>query len=122
MELNRSLLEMTETLLRTVVEPNAAAIEDSSEKLGVALRELGKHSLLGLRVPQGWGGAGVNEATFRCFQELLARYSGALAFLQAQHQSAGSLLARSLNESLQQAYLPRMSGGEALVGISFAHL
>jgi alkylation response protein AidB-like acyl-CoA dehydrogenase len=45
-----------------------------------------------------------------------------LAFLQAQHQSAGTLMARSENESLKQAYLPLMGSGQALVGISFAHL
>jgi len=33
------------------------------------------------------------------FQELVARYSGALAFLQTQHQSAAAMLVQSQNES-----------------------
>ncbi|MCL6435949.1 MAG: acyl-CoA/acyl-ACP dehydrogenase [Leptolyngbyaceae cyanobacterium HOT.MB2.61] len=115
-------MERAEVLLRTEIAPKAAAIDHNSNTLQEALDVLGNHTLLALRVPQQWGGGGVDENTFRCFQELIARYSGALAFLQAQHQSAGSLLARSENESLKQQYLPQMGRGRALVGISFAHL
>lgn len=119
---HHSLLEVAERLLRSSVAPQAAEIDCNSQALQVALAELGKQALLGLRIPQQWGGAAVDETAFRNFQEMMARYSGALAFLQAQHQSAGSMLIRSSNESLKQAYLPRMSTGESLVGISFAHL
>jgi alkylation response protein AidB-like acyl-CoA dehydrogenase len=122
MELNSALFAGLEPLLRQLVAPNAEKIDRQPEALRTALQELGRASLLALRVPQTWGGAAVDETTFRCFQEQVARYSGALAFLQAQHQSAGSMLARSENEGLKQAYLPRMGSGEALVGISFAHL
>lgn len=122
MELNRSFLTDTETLLRTEIAPNAAAIDQDAQALDSALQTLGQSNLLALRVPQQWGGAAINEVTFRSFQELVARYSGALAFLQAQHQSAGSLLAQSENESLKQAYLPLMGTGQHRVGISFAHL
>ena len=41
--------------------------------------------------------------------------------MQSQHQSAGSLLAKSSNEALKQEYLPRM-GTEALVGVGFSQL
>lgn len=122
MELNRSLLADTEALLRTEIAPNAPAIDQDAQALESALHTLGQSNLLALRVPQQWGGAAVNEATFRSFQELVARYSGALAFLQAQHQSAGSLLAQSENEPLKQSYLPLMGTGQRRVGISFAHL
>jgi alkylation response protein AidB-like acyl-CoA dehydrogenase len=68
---------------------------------------MGDRNLLALRVPQQWGGAGVDEATFRELQIMMACYSGALAFLQAQHQSAGSNLVASEN-SIKQEYLPLM--------------
>lgn len=122
MDLNRSRLAAAEDLLRTEVSPRAAEIDRHPDALRSALQTLGNASLLALRVPDDWGGAGLNEATFRHFQELVARYSGALAFLQAQHQSAGALLSRSDNTALKQAYLPKMATGAALVGISFAHL
>lgn len=122
MEPDQPLLDFIETLLQQKVAPYAAEIDIDSAALGAALSELGASSLLALRVPHSLGGAGFSEKIFRCFQEKVARYSGALAFLQAQHQSAGSLLTRSDNESLKQRYLPYMGSGKALVGISFAHL
>jgi alkylation response protein AidB-like acyl-CoA dehydrogenase len=59
---------------------------------------------------------------FALFQELIARYSGALAFLQTQHQTAGMFIAQGENKSLKQAYLPSMVGGELLIGVGFSHL
>jgi alkylation response protein AidB-like acyl-CoA dehydrogenase len=77
---------------------------------------------LGLRIPQILGGGGWEEAEFRQFQELIPRYSGALAFLQTQHQSAGSFLANSPNHTLQQRYLSHFSTGRALMGVGFSQL
>jgi alkylation response protein AidB-like acyl-CoA dehydrogenase len=71
------------------------------------------------QVDQGWG---VNEITFCRFQEQVARYSGALAFLQTQHQSAASWLAQSSNLRLKQTYLPGMSSGQVRIGIGFSQL
>jgi alkylation response protein AidB-like acyl-CoA dehydrogenase len=116
------ILEVTEPLLRSAVAPHANEMDSTPERLQAALSELGNHALLGLRIPQAWNGREAEAKTFQAFQEMVARYSGALAFLQAQHQSAGSMLVRSENESLKQTYLPDMSTGKALVGISFAHL
>ena len=116
------VLTETEAFLRAEIAPHAAAIDRDPEALRMALRQLGDRHLLALRVPQRWGGAAVDGAILREFNERLARYSGSLAFLQAQHQSAGSLLMHSDNEALKQAYLPLMGTGKALVGISFAHL
>jgi len=122
MESSQALIERVENLLRTQIAPKATEIDCHPSALQTALQTLGTHSLLALRVPQAWGGAEVDEFTFRRFQEEIARYSGALAFLQAQHQSAGRLLAQSENESLKQTYLPNMGSGRVLLGISFAHL
>jgi len=50
----------------------------------------------------------------------VARYSGALAFLQTQHQSAACV--QSQNEFLKQEYLPHLSNGQILLGVGFSHL
>ena len=122
MDCYQPLLGQIEVYLREFVAPQAEVIDRHPEALYSALKGLGEHGHLALRVPQIWGGAGMSDITYRCFQELVARYSGALAFLQTQHQSAGSMLAQSANAALKQAYLPRMGRGEALVGIGFSQL
>jgi kynurenine formamidase/alkylation response protein AidB-like acyl-CoA dehydrogenase len=122
MNSDRSLLNTVNSYLLQTVAPLANQIDSNPDTLHSSLLGLGEEGLLALRVPQKWGGKGVNEDTFSSFQELVARYSGALAFLQTQHQSAGGMLAASSNTELQQEYLPRMANGEVLVGIGFSQL
>ena len=116
------LLERTESYLQESVAPLASAMDSDSEVLREALKGMGDRFLLALRVPKSWGGTQVSEETYRRFQELVPRYSGALAFLQTQHQSAAEFLTNSENESLKQQYLPYMSNGQVLLGIGFSHL
>jgi kynurenine formamidase/alkylation response protein AidB-like acyl-CoA dehydrogenase len=117
-----SVLETAKSYFLAEVAPKANEIDTNCEALFHALQGLGKLNLLALRVPRYWGGQEVSEETFSNFQELVARYSGALAFLQTQHQSAAGMLLASSNSSLQQEYLKRMGNGEVLLGVGFSQL
>ncbi|WP_299411062.1 acyl-CoA dehydrogenase family protein [Acaryochloris sp. IP29b_bin.148] len=117
-----TFLIQTETYLQDEIAPQAMQIDQSAESLFQALHQLGHRKWLGLRVPQEWGGHDLDELTFRQFQEQVSRYSGALAFLQTQHQSAAALIARSPNTALKEKYLPYLSSGKVLIGIGFSHL
>lgn len=116
------LLKQTKSYLINSVAPKAAIIEYDSQALHKALNGLAELGLLGLRIPQEWDGLAVNQQTFDDYQELVARYSGALAFLQTQHQSAAAMISQSENIALKQEYLPLMSQGKRLLGIGFSHL
>ncbi|ERN40582.1 acyl-CoA dehydrogenase [Rubidibacter lacunae KORDI 51-2] len=116
------LLLRAETYLREIVAPQAGQLDTDSEALHGALRGLGELGGLGLKVPKTWGGAELGDREFRQFLELVPRYSGALSFLQNQHQSASALLASSHNTELKRAYLARAVTGEALIGVGFSHL
>jgi alkylation response protein AidB-like acyl-CoA dehydrogenase len=118
----QALLDLAESYLRESVAPVASEIDENPLALKEALQGLGNRSLLALRVPKSWGGAEVSEETYRRFQQLVPRYSGALAFLQTQHQSAAEMLTTSDNESLKRQYLPYMGRGQALVGVGFSQL
>ena len=116
------MLPIAESYLREFVAPQAAAIDTDPKVLQDAIAGLGDRSLLALRVPKAWGGAEVDNQTFWAFQEMVARYSGALSFLQTQHQSAGAMLVSSKNEAVKQQYLPNMGSGKLLVGLGFSQL
>ncbi|MBD1940272.1 acyl-CoA dehydrogenase family protein [Microcoleus sp. FACHB-68] len=122
MDCRHPLLDIAQSYLREFVAPQAAQIDSDPAALQTALKGLGERSLLALRVPQSGGAAEVSEETFRTFQEIVTRYSGALAFLQTQHQSAGGFLAKSENEALKQEYLPHLATGKRLVGVGFSQL
>src|SRR5437762_10625043 len=83
------------------VRPRAGALDQNLDALREAIGEMGRRGLLGLRVPRDFGGLDFTALDFRRFQEASARASGALAFLESQHQSACSIIARSTNEPLR---------------------
>jgi alkylation response protein AidB-like acyl-CoA dehydrogenase len=118
----QALLDLAESYLRESVAPVASEIDENPLALKEALQGMGDRSVLALRVPKSWGGAEVSEETYRRFQQLVPRYSGALAFLQTQHQSAAEMLTNSDNESLKRQYLPYMGTGQVLVGVGFSQL
>jgi alkylation response protein AidB-like acyl-CoA dehydrogenase len=118
----QTLLNLAESYLQESVAPVASEIDDNPDALRNALEGMGDRSLLALRVPKIWGGAQVSEETYHHFQQLVPRYSGALAFLQTQHQGAAGMLVTSKNESLKRQYLPSMGKGQVLVGVGFSQL
>lgn len=104
------------------IKIEASQLDCDSAALQKALQQLGNYSLLALKVPQSLGGAGFSLSDYGLWQMSVAKYSGALAFLQTQHQSAGSFLTASSNQTLQQEYLPLMATGKKLVGVGFSQL
>ncbi|MCC0177625.1 acyl-CoA/acyl-ACP dehydrogenase [Waterburya agarophytonicola K14] len=111
-----------ESWLKKEIKPFANEIDRSPQALAKALQGMSDRSLLTLKVSQKLSGRGLSELEYRRLQIKLARFSGALTFLQTQHQSAAIMLANSENTSLQQKYLPYMGTGKILIGVGFSHL
>lgn len=108
--------------LQYEVGPLANAMDRDPQVLAAGLKGLCDRELMALRRPEAYGGPAWNETDFRTFQEEVARASGALAFLQTQHQSAVGLIAKGSNDTLKAEILPKMANGERLVGIGFSQL
>ena len=117
-----NILNLTQNYLEKNIVSQAETIDRDSAQLKQVLQDLGKLKILALKVPPSLGGSGFSAQDYAHFQILVARYSGALAFLQTQHQSAASMLASCNNKILQDQYLPYMRTGEKLVGVGFSHL
>lgn len=116
------ILKLAESYFRLEIIPQATIIDRQPQALQQALKGMGDRHLLALNLPESLGGYSFKEIDFRRFQVMITKYSGALAFLQSQHQSAAAMLAKSSNEFLQKQYLPLMGRGEARVGVGFSHL
>ncbi|MGC1215901.1 MAG: acyl-CoA dehydrogenase family protein, partial [Phormidesmis sp.] len=108
--------------LMSAVKPEANRLDHDSPALFNAFYALGKRGWLIPKAPERWQGLGLSGLDYQQFQRTVARYSGALAFLQTQHQSAASLLLASENEALQQQYLPGMATGAQRLGVGFSQL
>jgi len=120
--MKEEILNKIEQYLKTEIYPKAAIIDRDSQALKKALQGMGKNNLLTLKAPKKWGGKELSEVAYNCFQIMIARYSGALAFLQTQHQSAASQIAASNNDLLKEKYLAKMATGEVLIGVGFSQL
>ena len=104
------------------IAPLTNEIDNDADKLNKVLQQMGDRAWLALKVSKELGGMGITEAEYRCLQISLARTSGALTFLQTQHQSAVSKLAQSDNVSLRSRFFPGVARGKPLVGVGFSHL
>ncbi|MGB3788597.1 MAG: acyl-CoA dehydrogenase family protein [Phormidesmis sp.] len=124
----RTRLEALGTHLNNRVTPVAQQLDRESDRLFSAFLELGEKGWLAPKLPESLAnlsgsaelGLGVEE--YQQFQSAIACRSGALAFLQTQHQSAASLLLGGENEALKQRYLPEMATGERRIGVGFSQL
>jgi len=108
--------------LQHEVRERATAIDEGTKPLGEVMDTLCERGWMALRLGPEWGGPGLSDNDFRDFQMEAARYSGAFAFLQTQHQSAAVMIARSENEALKADILPKMVDGRRLVGVGFSQL
>ena len=104
------------------IAPIANEIDSNPQQLKIVLQQMGDRSWLALKAPSELGGMGFDEPTYRRLQISLARISGALTFLQTQHQSAVSKLASSENKALHSEFFPDVACGNPLVGVGFSHL
>ncbi|MEM1241030.1 MAG: acyl-CoA dehydrogenase family protein [Cyanobacteria bacterium P01_H01_bin.26] len=116
------MIASPEHLLQTSIAPQATQLDRDPKALHQAFQTLGDHGLLGLKVKKEAGGQGWSSQAGYQFTEQLARYSGALAFLQSQHQRCVQELAESNNLQLQQSYLKAAIQGKIGLGVGFSHL
>ncbi|NEQ53167.1 MAG: hypothetical protein F6K11_24020, partial [Leptolyngbya sp. SIO3F4] len=109
-------------LFQTVIAPQAAQLDKEPKALHKAFQQLGNHHLLGLKASTEWGGqAWASQAIYE-YTEQLARYSGALVFLQSQHQRCVQELSNSDNQELKEKYLKDAISGRIGLGVGFSHL
>ena len=114
--------QQSKTLLETLIADQATAIDRDPAALAKAFQQLGENHLLGLLAPTSWGGQAWSSDQVYQFIEQSARYSGALAFLQIQHQRAVQELAESTNEPLKEQYLRDATSGRLGLGVGYSHL
>jgi alkylation response protein AidB-like acyl-CoA dehydrogenase len=79
------------------------------------VRALGELGILGMSVPEKYGGAQMDAATIALVVEEVARYDGSLALTVASHNGLGTgHLARFGSEELKRKYLPDLAAGKKL--------
>jgi alkylation response protein AidB-like acyl-CoA dehydrogenase len=89
---------------------------DQHEKFPAeVVHELGQLGLLGIRISEEFGGAGMGSLAVAVVVEEIARYDGSLALTVASHNGLGTSHIRIFgNEQQKKKYLPKLATGEFL--------
>jgi alkylation response protein AidB-like acyl-CoA dehydrogenase len=99
------------------VKPHARQTDEEARFNWDAVRKMGPLGLLGLNVPEAYGGAGVDSVSAAIAIEELGWACGSTALAIAAHNGlACAPLALFGSEALKQQWLPRLSGGAGRLG------
>lgn len=97
-----------------VVRPKAREVDESGEFNWEAVRKGGPLGLLGLNIPESYGGAGVDTISAAIAIEELGWGCGSTALAFAAHNGLGTLpLAVYGSETLKRTWLPRVADGRS---------
>src|SRR3989338_3762259 len=112
-EENKAARDTAREFAFSKLRPAAQEIEQSGRLPAELFRELGRLGLLGLAVPQDYGGSGGSFLSCALAMEELSRASAALALSYGAHAflCAHNLYARG-GEAQRRKYLPKLMSGE----------
>ncbi|HEY5098507.1 MAG TPA: acyl-CoA dehydrogenase family protein [Gaiellaceae bacterium] len=120
--MNFELSEEQELLRRTVrdfaltrVAPVAAELDRESRFPYELVAEMAELGLMGVPIPEEYGGAGADTVSYAIAVEELTRIDSSVAITVAAHTSLGTMpIYLYGTEAQKQEWLPRLASGEAL--------
>lgn len=97
------------------LEPKAAAIDESGEFPRDSIRKMAELGLLGMTIPEKYGGTGFDFLSLAIAIEEISRGCGSTGVIVAVHNSLAAWpIVNWGNEAQKAKYLPRMATGELL--------
>jgi alkylation response protein AidB-like acyl-CoA dehydrogenase len=110
-EIQRTLRAFCEAEVR----PQARAWDEAGTFPREVVRKLGEMGLLGMTVPESYGGAEMGALAAAVVVEEVARFDGSLALTVASHNGLGTSHIRVFgNDAQRRRYLPKLATGEWL--------
>ncbi len=111
----RMIAQMIEDLGEKYIAPYRKEWDDKQEFPADLFKKLGEYGLMGVLVPEAYGGAGMGYHEYVAIVSGLARFDPAIALSVAAHNSlcTGHILAFG-NEEQKQRWLPKLVSGEWL--------
>ncbi|MBI2394379.1 MAG: acyl-CoA dehydrogenase family protein [Deltaproteobacteria bacterium] len=114
-ETHRQLRDVLRDFCEKEVRPKAIAWDKEERFPTEIVPKLAELGLLGIRIPEEYGGAGMDMMSYAISVEELARVDGSLALTVASHNGLGTghVLAFG-NDEQKKKYLPKAASGEWL--------
>jgi len=100
---------------QAVLAPNAAQWDREGQLPGEVVRQMGELGLLGMLVPEDWGGSKTDDLAYALAIEEIAAGCASCATLMSVHNSVGCVPILRFGSTAQQAqWLPRLASGEVI--------
>ncbi len=112
--------ELARALAREQVAPLAAQVDEAERYPAESLRGLARAGLMGLYVPEAYGGAGLGTLAFCLAVEEIAWACASTAVIYLVQYAAGYPLVSHGTEAQKQRYLPRLAAGEITTALSIS--
>jgi alkylation response protein AidB-like acyl-CoA dehydrogenase len=107
--------EMVRDFAKTEVEPIARELDEQEKFPKDLVAKMGKLGLMGIMVPERYGGSGLDMTSFATAIIELGRIDASVAITMAAHNSLGTLpLLLFGDEDQKKSCLPRLASGETL--------
>ncbi|UCD38879.1 MAG: acyl-CoA dehydrogenase family protein, partial [Fidelibacterota bacterium] len=111
--------QLLQAMVRDFAQNEVAPAADELDRQGIFPDELvGKMAelgLMGIPIPQEYGGAGMDTVAYTVAVHELAKVDGSIAITTAAHTSLGTMPIYLFgNEAQKQKYLPPLAGGEMI--------
>jgi len=111
---HRDIRDRADTFAEDVLAPRVEAIEENDEFPRDVIEAAGDAGLLGIMVPEGYGGLDSDFISYALALERVARESGAVAETIQGHTFATLPILQHGTEAQREAYLPEMVAGESV--------
>jgi len=107
--------DMVRDFARTEIAPHVREWDEKAHFPKDTVRRLGELGLLGILIPEAYGGAGLTYAHYVAILEELGAVEGGLALTVAAHNSlCTSHIFTYGSEEVRKAWVPRLASGEIL--------
>lgn len=117
-EEQKMLREAFAEFVKTEVAPNAAKWDEEDRCPVELAKKMGELGILGIYVPEQYGGAGLGHVERVMALEEIARHSAGLAMFVFTHQLGMSSILEFGSEEQKMKYLPDMCSGASISGLA----
>ncbi|ALP94263.1 acyl-CoA dehydrogenase family protein [Intestinimonas butyriciproducens] len=116
---HESIREMARDFAEKALMPAAAEVDRTGHFPQELIDEMANMGFFGIKIPEGYGGIGMDTRTYVCVMEEIARGSAvATSYLSGANSLASSPIVLSGSEEQKQKYLPGIADNSAYVAFA----
>jgi alkylation response protein AidB-like acyl-CoA dehydrogenase len=116
----RQTRDLTRAISREQVAPRAAQVDEAELYPAESLGLLAQAGLMGLYVPEVYGGAGLGALAFCCAVEEIAWACASTAVIYLVQYAAGYPIVSHGTDAQKRRYLPRLAAGDITAALSIS--